>query len=119
MSRNSRTRALGIIGGSGVYDIDGLAGKRWKKVSSPFGDPSDELLCGELNGQPMVFLPRHGRGHRLFKEPFGIQQPIPAAQNQQRGNDDHAPSYFKQSGHNDFFDSPQGNRGTKFAPMPK
>jgi len=65
MSRNSRTRALGIIGGSGVYDIDGLAGKRWKKMSSPFGDPSDELLCGELNGQPMVFLPRHGRGHRI------------------------------------------------------
>ncbi len=65
MSRNSRTRALGIIGGSGVYDIDGLSGKRWEKVPSPFGEPSDELLCGELNGQPMVFLPRHGRGHRI------------------------------------------------------
>ena len=56
---------LGIIGGSGVYDIDGLAGKRWERVSSPFGAPSDELLCGELDGQPMVFLPRHGRGHRI------------------------------------------------------
>ncbi|MGP1681874.1 MAG: S-methyl-5'-thioadenosine phosphorylase [Giesbergeria sp.] len=56
---------LGIIGGSGVYDIDGLAGKRWEKVSSPFGAPSDELLCGELDGQAMVFLPRHGRGHRI------------------------------------------------------
>ena len=56
---------LGIIGGSGVYDIDGLAGKRWEKVASPFGQPSDELLCGELDGQAMVFLPRHGRGHRI------------------------------------------------------
>jgi len=64
--RSTHTKqVLGIIGGSGVYDIDGLAGKRWEKVASPFGEPSDELLCGELDGQPMVFLPRHGRGHRI------------------------------------------------------
>jgi 5'-methylthioadenosine phosphorylase len=56
---------LGIIGGSGVYDIDDLINKRWEKVSSPFGEPSDELLFGELNGQQLVFLPRHGRGHRI------------------------------------------------------
>lgn len=56
---------LGIIGGSGVYDIDGLTNKRWEAVSSPFGSPSDELLFGELNGQQLVFLPRHGRGHKL------------------------------------------------------
>jgi 5'-methylthioadenosine phosphorylase len=56
---------LGIIGGSGVYDIDGLVNKRWVAVSSPFGAPSDELLCGELNGQQLVFLPRHGRGHKI------------------------------------------------------
>jgi 5'-methylthioadenosine phosphorylase len=56
---------LGIIGGSGVYDIDGLVNKRWEKVSSPFGEPSDELLFGELDGQQLVFLPRHGRGHRI------------------------------------------------------
>ena len=54
---------LGVIGGSGVYDIDGLKNKQWKKVNSSFGEPSDELLFGELNGQQMVFLPRHGRGH--------------------------------------------------------
>ena len=54
---------IGVIGGSGVYDIDGLKNKQWKKVNSSFGDPSDELLFGELNGQQMVFLPRHGRGH--------------------------------------------------------
>ena len=58
-------QVLGVIGGSGVYDIEGLAKKRWKKVSSPFGAPSDELLMGELDGQRMVFLPRHGRGHRI------------------------------------------------------
>jgi 5'-methylthioadenosine phosphorylase len=56
---------LGIIGGSGVYDIDGLVNKRWEKVSSPFGESSDELLFGELNGKQLVFLPRHGRGHKI------------------------------------------------------
>jgi 5'-methylthioadenosine phosphorylase len=65
MSSNERPQALGVIGGSGVYDIDGLMNKRWVKVASPFGEPSDELLCGELEGQAMVFLPRHGRGHRI------------------------------------------------------
>ena len=56
---------IGVIGGSGVYDIDGLENTHWEKVSSPFGDPSDELMMGELGGQKMVFLPRHGRGHRI------------------------------------------------------
>lgn len=56
---------LAVIGGSGVYDIDGLANTRWVKVESPFGQPSDEVLIGELDGQPIAFLPRHGRGHRL------------------------------------------------------
>jgi 5'-methylthioadenosine phosphorylase len=65
MHSNQRRPVLGIIGGSGVYDIDGLAHKRWENVSSPFGDPSDAFLCGELDGQAMVFLPRHGRGHRI------------------------------------------------------
>ncbi len=56
---------IGIIGGSGLYDIDGLDGKQWRKVDSPWGDPSDELLFGELAGVRCVFLPRHGRSHRL------------------------------------------------------
>jgi len=56
---------IGIIGGSGVYDIEGLANTAWRKVESSFGAPSDELLFGELEGQPVVFLPRHGRGHRI------------------------------------------------------
>mgnify|MGYP003969095851 CR=1 FL=1 len=56
---------LGVLGGSGVYDIDGLTNTRWEKIESSFGEPSDELLFGELDGQQMVFLPRHGRGHRI------------------------------------------------------
>ena len=65
LSNKSQQSVLGIIGGSGVYDIDGLTNKRWQRVESPFGEPSDELLFGELDGQQMVFLPRHGRGHRI------------------------------------------------------
>ncbi len=57
--------SIGIIGGSGVYDIAGLEKKRWEKIESPFGEPSDELLFGELNGVKLAFLPRHGRGHKL------------------------------------------------------
>src|SRR5436305_1445678 len=54
---------LGVIGGSGVYDIDGLENARWRPVASPWGAPSDELLFGRLAGVDMAFLPRHGRGH--------------------------------------------------------
>jgi 5'-methylthioadenosine phosphorylase len=54
---------LAIIGGSGVYDIDGLEHARWERVKSPWGEPSDELLFGRLAGVDMIFLPRHGRGH--------------------------------------------------------
>jgi 5'-methylthioadenosine phosphorylase len=56
---------VGVLGGSGVYELDGLRGARWEKVESPFGAPSDELLMGELDGIRLVFLPRHGRGHRI------------------------------------------------------
>ena len=56
---------IGIIGGSGVYDIDGLTDTRWEKVFSSFGTPSDEVLVGKLNGLKLCFLPRHGRGHRI------------------------------------------------------
>ena len=57
--------AIGVIGGSGVYDIEGLQDAEWVTVESPFGRPSDQLLKGTLDGQPVVFLPRHGRGHPL------------------------------------------------------
>ena len=54
---------LGIIGGSGVYDIAGLEHARWERVKSPWGEPSDDLLFGRYAGVDLVFLPRHGRGH--------------------------------------------------------
>ena len=56
---------IGVIGGSGVYEIDGLTNTEWRQIVSPFGMPSDELLFGELDGQQIVFLPRHGRGHQV------------------------------------------------------
>lgn len=56
---------IGVIGGSGIYDMDGLENVEWRRVDSPFGAPSDELMFAEFRGQRMVFLPRHGRGHRL------------------------------------------------------
>ena len=65
MSHDERMTVIGVLGGSGVYDIDGLADTEWRKVDSPFGDASDELLFGTLGGQRVVFLPRHGRGHLL------------------------------------------------------
>jgi 5'-methylthioadenosine phosphorylase len=55
---------IGIIGGSGVYDIEGLEGATWRRVHTPWGEPSDDLLEGWLDGVRCVFLPRHGRGHR-------------------------------------------------------
>jgi 5'-methylthioadenosine phosphorylase len=54
---------IGVIGGSGVYQIDGLDGAEWVEVESPFGAPSDAILTGRLGGVEMAFLPRHGRGH--------------------------------------------------------
>jgi 5'-methylthioadenosine phosphorylase len=56
---------IGIIGGSGLYQIDGLADVEWRRVESPFGPTSDEFCLGTLDGQPVVFVPRHGRGHVL------------------------------------------------------
>ena len=56
---------IGVIGGSGLYQIDGLTDVQWLRVSSPFGETSDEFCFGKLAGTRVVFLPRHGRGHRL------------------------------------------------------
>jgi len=54
---------IGVIGGSGLYEIDGLENAEWKTVRTPWGMPSDAVLTGTLNGTAMAFLPRHGRGH--------------------------------------------------------
>lgn len=69
---------LGIIGGSGVYEIEGLERPRWERVESGFGTPSDELLIGELNGLRLVFLPRHGRDHRLLPSEVNYRANIDA-----------------------------------------
>ena len=57
---------VGIIGGSGVYQMDSLQDTEWKRVETPFGAPSNDLLCGRLEGVEVVFLPRHGRNHHLL-----------------------------------------------------
>lgn len=56
---------IGLIGGSGLYDFEALQRREWRRVESPWGEPSDELLCGTIEGIRCVFLPRHGRGHRV------------------------------------------------------
>ena len=54
---------IAVIGGSGIYDIDGLKDAKWVQVATPWGKPSDQILTGTLDGVEMAFLPRHGRGH--------------------------------------------------------
>lgn len=60
------TYRIGIIGGSGLYHIDGFTEQKWIRIKTPFGSPSDDLLTGRLGGREVVFLPRHGRGHRIL-----------------------------------------------------
>jgi 5'-methylthioadenosine phosphorylase len=67
---DSITPVIGIIGGSGLYNIEGLTETRWEKVETPWGAPSDELLIGQFGGIKTVFLPRHGRGHKI--SPSGL-----------------------------------------------
>ena len=69
---------LGVLGGSGIYEIDGLENVEWRKVESPWGEASDELLFGSLDGVQMVFLPRHGRGHRLSPSSINYRANIDA-----------------------------------------
>jgi 5'-methylthioadenosine phosphorylase len=64
------TPVIGIIGGSGLYDIEGLSDTVWQKIETPWGDPSDSLLIGRFQGTKVVFLPRHGRGHKI--SPSGL-----------------------------------------------
>ena len=61
----STPNLIGIVGGTGLYDLEGLTDQRWVRVDSPFGAPSDALLFGRFGDQQIVFLPRHGRGHRI------------------------------------------------------
>jgi len=63
MAKNKAT--IGIVGGSGLYEIEGLSGVESVTVDTPFGSPSDVITLGDLSGVPVAFLPRHGKGHRL------------------------------------------------------
>jgi 5'-methylthioadenosine phosphorylase len=57
---------IGIIGGTGLYNIEGFTNQKWVKIKTPFGNPSDDFLMGKLAGRDVVFLARHGRGHRIL-----------------------------------------------------
>ena len=70
--------AIGIIGGSGLYEIDGLTNRRTESVTSPFGEPSADLMFGEIAGQQLVFLPRHGVGHTLAPSDINYRANIDA-----------------------------------------
>src|SRR5439155_977029 len=72
---------VGIIGGSGLYHIEGFSKQKWKKVTTPFGPPSDSFLTGELAGRPVVFLPRHSRGHRILPSELNHRANIWALKN--------------------------------------
>jgi 5'-methylthioadenosine phosphorylase len=61
-----QTSRIGIIGGSGLYHIEGFTRQKWVQIKTPFGSPSDDLLTGRLAGRDVVFLPRHARGHRIL-----------------------------------------------------
>jgi 5'-methylthioadenosine phosphorylase len=63
--RGTMASVIGIIGGSGLYQIDGMSGVEWRPIKSSFGQPSDELCFGDIDGARVIFLPRHGRGHRI------------------------------------------------------
>ena len=60
-----KKRKLGIIGGSGLYKIDGFEKTRWKKINTPWGNPSDEVLIASLKNEEIYFIPRHSRGHKI------------------------------------------------------
>ncbi len=64
-ARMTHPTKLGIIGGSGLYDLPGLGSMQWHEMETPWGRPSDDLLSGTLGDMPLVFLPRHGRGHHV------------------------------------------------------
>lgn len=69
---------IGVIGGSGLYDLEGLTGQTWSTIDTPWGAPSESILEGYLNGVRLVFLPRHGRGHRIAPHEINARANIDA-----------------------------------------
>jgi 5'-methylthioadenosine phosphorylase len=62
----TNSHAIGVIGGSGLYEMDGIEGVEEREISTPFGEPSDKLVIGRIGGRTVCFLPRHGVGHRIL-----------------------------------------------------
>jgi 5'-methylthioadenosine phosphorylase len=71
-----QTRTIGVIGGSGLYEMEGLTDLEEVKLSTPFGDPSDRYIVGRLGDAKLVFLPRHGRGHRILPHEINFRANI-------------------------------------------
>lgn len=69
-------KTVGVIGGSGLYEMPGLENVERVRLSTPFGDPSDEFVCGVLAGMRLIFLPRHGRGHRILPSELNFRANI-------------------------------------------
>lgn len=67
---------IGIIGGSGLYDVEGIEGGEWVEVASPWGQPSDACFVGQVGHVKVVFLPRHGRGHRISPSDLNVRANI-------------------------------------------
>jgi 5'-methylthioadenosine phosphorylase len=76
MIRNFAMRTIGVIGGSGLYEIEGLTSIETVKMTTPFGDPSDDYIVGQLGDAKLVFLPRHGRGHRILPHEINFRANI-------------------------------------------
>lgn len=78
MSEAGTPPVVGVIGGSGLYEIEGLKDVQWIDVTSPFGEPSDQLCVGNFGGMKVVFLPRHGRGHKYSPSDINYRANIDA-----------------------------------------
>ena len=65
---------LAIIGGSGLYDIEGMQNPKWKSISTPWGKPSDQILNFKYKGKEVCFLPRHARGHKISPSNFTMSE---------------------------------------------
>ena len=67
---------VGIIGGSGLYEMDGIESGEWIHIDTPYGDASDDYFVGQMDGNRLVFLPRHGRGHRILPSELNFRANI-------------------------------------------
>ncbi len=92
-AKPSAMATLGIIGGSGLYSMAGLTDTREIRVKTPFGDPSDAIVLGTLEGKRVAFLARHGRGHRILPSEINFRANIYAHEGTRR-----AANYFRERG---------------------